>query len=49
MLASSSETAEQRIIDERVTEFLVTADDPSILLDMRALNGRPGSTKFDAF
>ena len=46
---SSSETAEQRAIDERVTEFLLTADDASILLDMRALNGRPGSTKFDAF
>ena len=46
---SSSETAEQRIIDERVAEFLVTSDDPFILLDMRALNGKPGSTKFDTF
>ena len=46
---SSSETVEQSVIDERVTEFMLTADDPSILLDLRALNGRPGSTKFDAF
>ena len=44
---SSSKTAEQRIIDERVAEFLVTSDDPSILLDMRALNGKLGSTKFE--
>ena len=29
--------------------FLVTSDDPSILLDMCALNGKPGSTKFDTF
>ena len=36
-------------IDECVAEFLVTSDDPSILLDMRALNGKPGSTKFDTF
>ena len=36
-------------IDKRVAEFLVTSDDPSILLDMRVLNGKPGSTKFDTF
>ena len=47
--SSFFDTSEQRVIDERVTEFLVTSDDPSILLDMRMLNGKPGSTKFDAF
>lgn len=46
---SSSETSDQHAIDERVAEFLVTSDDPSILLDMRVLNGKPGSTKFDVF
>lgn len=47
--SSCSESSEQQIIDERVAEFLVTSDDPSLLLDMRTLNGKPGSTKFDAF
>lgn len=47
--SSSSETAEQQIIDERVTSFMLTADDSSILLDLRVLNGRPESTQFDAF
>ena len=29
--------------------FLLSADDTNLILDLKTLNGKPGSTKFDAF
>ena len=36
-------------IDERVTEAALQLDDPHFLYDLCTLNGKPQSTKFDAF
>lgn len=47
--SSACETAEQQVIGDRVVEFLLSSDDPSILLDLRVLNGRPGTSRFDDF
>ena len=44
--AASSKEAE---IDDRVAQFLLSSDDTDLVLDLRALNGQPGNTKFDAF
>ena len=44
--ASSSDEAE---IDDRVAHFVLLADDPDVILDLRVLNGQPGSTRFDLF
>ena len=40
---------QQQIIDERVAHALVDLDDPNIMLDVRRLNGKVNSDKFDAF
>ena len=44
--ASSSKEAEG---DLRAAQFLLYSDHTDIILDLRSLNGQPGSTKFDAF
>uniref|UniRef100_A0A1X7VJH9 Uncharacterized protein n=1 Tax=Amphimedon queenslandica TaxID=400682 RepID=A0A1X7VJH9_AMPQE len=44
-----AETSEQQSIDDRTAEFFHSSGDPSLLLDLRVLNGRVVSTHFDAF
>ena len=39
----------QQIVDERVAKALIDLDDPDIMLDLRRLNGRVTSDKFDPF
>ena len=39
----------QQIIDERVAKALIDLDDPDIMLDLRKLNGRVASDKFNPF
>lgn len=46
---SASESSDQAKIDERVAEILLMADDAELLIDIRFLNGQPGSTKFFVF
>ena len=41
--------AKESDVDERLAHFLLNMDDPSIILDLRQLNGKPYSTKFDVF
>ena len=36
-------------VDDRLAKYLLNLDDPDIVLDMRKLNGRPFSSKFDMF
>lgn len=36
-------------VDGRLAKFLLDMDDPDIVLDLRKLNGKPSSSKFDAF
>ena len=47
--ASAASSSKQADLDSRVAEFLFSADDTDLILDLRTLNGKPGSTKFDAF
>ena len=47
--ASAASTLMQAEVDSRVAKFLLSADDTDLILDLRKLNGKPGSTKFDAF
>ena len=46
---SASESSEQAAVDSRITKFFLSTEDPDLLLDLRVLNGKPGSTKFDIF
>ena len=46
---SSSNCAAEKKVDDNVAESLFDLDDPQIVLDLRALNGNPKSTKFDIF
>ncbi|XP_033730726.1 uncharacterized protein LOC117320173 [Pecten maximus] len=44
-----SETDAQRQVDERIADILLTGDDPELLLDYRALNGKDVDTHFGEF
>ena len=46
---SAPSSAAEVAIDERLAKHLLDLDDPDIILDMRKLNGKPGSSEFDAF
>ena len=46
---SSPSSAAEAAIDERVAMCMIDMDDPDIILDMRKLNGKPGSSGFDVF
>ena len=46
---SSPSSAAEVAIDERVAMCMLEMDDPDIILDMRKLNGKPGSSGFDVF
>ena len=35
------------VVDERLAKCLVHMDDPDIIIDLRKMNGKPSSTKFD--
>ena len=47
--ASAASSSNQAELDSRVANFLHSADDTDLILDLRTLNGKPGSTKFDIF
>ena len=47
--ASAASSLKQADLDSRFAEFLLSADNTDLILDLRTLNGKPGSTKFDAF
>jgi hypothetical protein len=36
-------------VNDRIANVLLDMDDPDIVLDLRKLNGKPSSSKFDAF
>lgn len=36
-------------VDDRLAKYLLDMDDPDIVLDLRRLNGKPSSSKFDVF
>lgn len=46
---SAAATIEEEIRRERVADFILNQDDPDIIVDLRSLNGKPNSTKFDDF
>lgn len=46
--SSAASSLMQAVLDNRVAKFLLSADDTDLILDLRTLNGKPGSTKFDA-
>lgn len=39
----------ETVIDERFLKFLVEADDPEVIFDLRKHNGRPNDPKFEPF
>ena len=41
--------AAENTVDDRVAEALLNLDDPHFIYDLRQLNGKPGSSKFDVF
>ncbi len=43
---SSSNEAE---VDDRLATYLIKMDEPDVILDLRKLNGKPGSSTFDRF
>ena len=43
--SSAPDSQEHGIIDERVPQILLSSDDSELLIDHRALNGKPGETK----
>ena len=47
--SSAASSLKQADLDIGVAQFLLSADDTDLVLDLRTLNGRPGSTKCDAF
>ena len=47
--SSAAPSEVERAVDERMVEALLQVDDPEILYDLRKLNGRPKSNRFDAF
>lgn len=46
---SSASCSHETEVDERVAKAVMEIDDPSIVMDLRSLNGKPTSSKFDAF
>ena len=46
---SASSCAAEKAVDDTVAQALLDLDDPGIVLDLRAQNGDPKSTKFDDF
>ena len=46
---SAPTSAAEAAIDDRVATCLLDLDDPDIVMDMRKLNGKPGSSEFDTF
>ena len=46
---SAPETANQSKKQDEICKFLMDVDEPKPLLDLRALNGNPSSTKFVGF
>ena len=46
---SAPTSAAEAAIDEWIAMCLLDMDDPDIVVDMRKLNGKPGSSKFDTF
>ncbi|CAG2219397.1 PIP5K [Mytilus edulis] len=47
--SSSAETSQQSEVDERVCEFLLTADETNLFYDLRKLNGRPRDENLNPF
>ena len=47
--SSAASSSKQADVDLRVTQFLLSAVDTDLILDLWSLNGQPGSTKFNAF
>ena len=47
--ATAPETSSQAAIDERVMDFFASSDDPDLVMDMRANNGRLANQDFDVF
>lgn len=46
---SSASCSAESEVDDRVARAIVDIDDPSIVVDLRRLNGKPTTSKFDAF
>ena len=46
---SAPTTVAESRIDDRVAKCLLDVDDPDIIIDMRKMNGKPGSSEFNAF
>lgn len=46
---SAPENERQKAMDARVCAFLLESDDPDLVVDLRSMNGDPGTSKFDIF
>lgn len=47
--SAAAESSNQKEVDERFAKFIIEADDPELLWDLRTNNGRPTNEKFNSF